>query len=103
MQFNAVMEEGKIVHSLLFMLRVLHSDTLKDTRVSAVVPLKIAKQAVMRNRLRRQVYEAIKPVFTRIASHTHTIVFVKSGVMTVDFGSISKGLREIFVKAGLLK
>ena len=78
-------------------------DEVDGARISAVAPQKIFKKANQRNRVRRQIYEAIKPIYASIDSHVYAVVFAKSGVAEADFNVLEKDLNDIFVKAGILK
>ena len=75
----------------------------EHSRVSAVAPQKIFKKAVQRTKLRRQIYEAIQPMYEEIRSGTHAVLFAKEGTATTDFEDLKRETRAIFVKAGLLK
>jgi ribonuclease P protein component len=99
-QFNTVMEKGRVINSSLFLLRTISVD--ERTRISAVVPKKVAKTATARNYLRRKMYEAIKPFISEVAKNTHTIVFAKTGAGTVEFADLAKEIKNSFVKAKLL-
>ena len=101
-QFNQVMEKGRITHSPLFIVRSVTVPD-DDTGVSAVAPQKIFKKATQRTKLRRQIYEAIQPIFDLIKPHTHAVVFAKNVTDKAEFESLEKEIKEIFVKAGLLK
>ncbi|MEI6304488.1 MAG: ribonuclease P protein component [Candidatus Taylorbacteria bacterium] len=99
-QFNSVMEKGKVYHSPFFVLRVAKSDGI--ARVSAVVPNKVAKLAVKRNKYRRLIYNAVGPIFSKIKPDFHVIVFAKSELLKSDLTDASKEIHGVFVKAGLL-
>jgi ribonuclease P protein component len=95
------MEKGRAHHSSLFMLR---SASVEDkVRVSATVPNRIAKKAVLRNRMRRKMYEAIRLIISKIKDGQHTIIFAKSAATTATQEQLDKEMVDIFVKAGLLR
>lgn len=100
-QFNLVMEKGKATHSPFFVVRVLKMEGA--TRIAATVPVKVCKKATSRNKLRRQIYEAVQLVRGSLVSGVQAIVFAKKGAETASFEDLSKSLKEIFVKAGLMK
>jgi ribonuclease P protein component len=99
------MEKGKVYHSPLFLLRAIRVDEVGDnkTRVSAVVPNKVAKRATARNRTKRVMYGAVRPFFGEIKEHFHIIVFAKAGALSAEKNEAGQAMREIFVKAGLLR
>ncbi len=95
------MEKGRVTHSSLFLVRVLKTDAKK--RVSTVVPKKVSKTAVGRNKLRRQMYEAIAPLFSSMIDGVHVIVFAKNTAIETPFVDLSAEMKTVFVKAGLLR
>lgn len=95
------MAKGKVSHSLFFLLRTLIVG--KPTRVSVVVPQKIGKTAVIRNKLRRKVYEAVRPLFSLVAPDVYIIIFAKSSALSASFAELQREIRVAFVKAGVLK
>jgi ribonuclease P protein component len=99
-QFNSIMEKGRVSHSSLFLIRAVSGRD--DTRVAAVAPQKVFKTAVVRNRVRRRMYEAIRLIEMNIKPGTQVIVFAKvaaSGKKPIELGADMKAL---FVKAGIL-
>jgi len=99
------MEKGRVYHSSLFLLRVYKTDELKSVppKISAVVPNKVLKTAVKRNYLRRKMYEAVQKIYPEIRTGMHIIVFSKNTAATISFEQLCIGMKEIFVKAGLLR
>lgn len=102
LQFNLVMEKGRITHSPLFILRSLNAPD-GCTHISAVAPQKIFKKATQRNKLRRRIYEAVQVVFSEISQPVHAIIFAKGGVPDADISVIENEVKDIFVKIRLLK
>ena len=95
-QFNQVMSKGKVLHSTLFMARVLKGQV--GTKIAAVAPVKPFKRAVDRNKVRRKIYNALRPV----EAGTHIIIFAKIGVLQATLEEIAADLKSLFVKAGIL-
>jgi len=105
-QFNVVMLKGRVTHSSFFLLRSLKVDeigTARKTHIAAVVPQKLVKKATGRNKLRRVMYEAIQPLYNSVSPGLNVILFAKSPAIDADFKILSKEVRDIFVKAGILK
>ena len=99
-QFEDVMQKGRVFHSSLFLLRVTTGN--QDTRISAVAPLKIAKKAVVRNRIRRKIYTAVRPLAAKISDGAYGAIFAKKNVGPIDMEAITVDLLELFTKARLL-
>lgn len=100
-QFDSVMQKGRFFQSTYFSARVLRTDL--GTRFAAVVPQKLAKTAVLRNKTRRMMYEAIRPLLDSVAPGFDVVVFAKKIVLDSSFADISKGMNNIFVISGILK
>ena len=76
---------------------------LYPAAIAAIVPVKVDKKATERTHLRRLMYEAIRTISIGIAPATQTLVLAKEPVKKATFQEISAGIKDIFVKAGLLK
>lgn len=100
-QFNDVMKRGKVSHSPLFIIRTVKVDG--KTAISAVAPQKIAKKAVERNKIRRIMYETIMPLMKSVVTGYNIVIIAKDTAVNAKFNDLLDGMKEIFVKAGLLK
>ena len=108
-QFMEVMEKGRIYTSPLFVMRAYIQPTkandYKNGGISAVAPKKVAATAVMRNKLRRQIYEAVAPLQNTLSSLikgssvASVIIFAKKETLTADFQDMTADLKNLFVKA----
>lgn len=108
-----VMEKGAVAHSPLFIIRTLgmkivsskekrerrKGNSTLDVRIAAVMPKKTARTAVLRNKMRRLVYEAVQPIINSVAPGTHAVIFAKAEAIKADFKDISADLKALFVKA----
>ncbi|MFA6458872.1 MAG: ribonuclease P protein component [Candidatus Paceibacterota bacterium] len=100
-QFDIVMEKGRVAHSTLFLLRFVSGQV--DTRISAVAPKKIAKTAVVRNRNRRRIYAAIRPLMAVIIPGIWGALFIKKDISEIELADIAKDVQELFIKAKISK
>ena len=101
-QFMEVMEKGRIYTSPLFVMRVLDQGLpLRSTLagISAVAPKKILPTAVKRNRMRRQIYEAVRPFITTLKPGVSAIIFAKKETISASFETIQTDLKQLFLKA----
>lgn len=96
------MAKGRVVHSPFYMLRCLVIPG-KSTKISAVVPEKVGKTSVIRHRMRRKIYESLRPIMSSIPAGLYAIVFAKAVAMKPEDPEIDAHIRELFVKAGVLK
>ena len=98
---ESIMSSGKSFHDSFIITRLLLTN--KPCRFSVSVPKKIAKTAVSRNKLRRQVYSIVKKMESEINSGFDTFIIMKSGSEKLSFSDLTLEIRKIFVKSRLLK
>lgn len=99
--FPAHSRQGFRVFSELFSGAVYTSNE-KEVRVSIVVSKKTAKLAVVRNRLRRVFYEAIKPYLKNISNGSLVVLYPKQASIKADFKVIESELESSLKKAKVL-
>ncbi|MDE1940895.1 MAG: ribonuclease P protein component [Patescibacteria group bacterium] len=102
-ELNVVMQKGRAFHSSFFILRVLLGVPDGYFKLSAVAPQKIFKSAVARNKERRRIYEAVRPLVADAAPNAHAMLIAKKPEEEAAFDAIKADIRSLFVKAGLLK
>lgn len=100
-QLEEVLKKGKVIHSSFFWLRFTKNNS--STRISVIVPQKIVKSAVVRNNLRRKVYNSISLFVNKIKQGCHIIVCIKDPVIKAETLQIQEKAKEIFVATGLLE
>ena len=100
-EFNEVLEKGRVVHNPLFWLRSIGSTD--KAKISVICPKKVGKNAVIRNRFRRMVYEMIRTSLFTKTINSKVIVCLKDTVIKSDNAALKASLEDIFVKAKLLK
>lgn len=94
--FQDIMKNGKILSSPLFLLRY---KAQKQAQYAIVVPKNVGKQAVLRNKLRRQGYNALAQN-TKIPSILG-IFFYKKQTKTPIFKDIKKNIDLILSKINI--
>ncbi len=101
-EFKVVMEKGRVFNSPLFLVRLLPN--MPHAAFSAVASKKVAKTAVIRNKIRRQIYAAVVSLGKMSSfAPVHGLIFAKDTIHKSDPASRSAALREVFVKAGIMK
>ena len=91
-KFPAV-TRGKVFTNDLFRVVVCREESLKNPKCAVIVSNKVAKTAVARNRIRRQVYSVLGDTIATLPN-AYVSVFPKKVSMTTD--EITKSLHEIF-------
>lgn len=74
---------GKTARNGRVLVRFVANKRREESRVSVIVSKKVAKSAVVRNRIRRRVYEVVRTHWTDIAKQTDFTVTVLSADMAV--------------------
>lgn len=99
-----VYKNGRAIRSHLMTIRFIKNKHRRDSRVAVIVGKKVLKSAVLRNRARRRVYEALR-FRTKLLSGAFDIaVIITSGeIITVPFTEITKSIDESFKQFGLYK
>lgn len=99
--FKEVILGGSAFHGTFSVIRVKNSQDLSRFGIS--VPKKVAKTAVLRNKVRRRVYSVIKKLEKRLVSGKNVVIVMKSGSEKADFKQLAEETEKVFVKSGLLK
>lgn len=89
------MKTGKRVHSTLFSCSL--KKVAGGSGASVVVSKKIAKTAVLRNRVRRRVYALLRER-ALIPRSTHCVLFLKLGAMTAEREVMARELEQVLQK-----
>ena len=93
-QFALVKSKGKLIQTPLFGLLISVSGQSKP-RFGFIVSTKISSQAVVRNRLRRLLREAIRPLLPSISPGHDFIILAKHQALTAHLNQISHTFHEI--------
>ena len=102
--FLSVMKNGKTLSNPLFVFRYLviknQDNKVKNNKITPkfafVAPKSVAKQAVLRNKLRRQGYNALRK--NKQLPYVIGIFFYKKGTSKVVFNEIKDSVKEILSK-----
>jgi len=75
---NFVYRKGQVVRGQLFSIKYVRNNKLKSYRAAVVVSKKVHKSAVVRNRIRRRVYEVIRSIESKITQPYDLVITVHS-------------------------
>ncbi|MBU0668117.1 ribonuclease P protein component [Patescibacteria group bacterium] len=100
-QVASVIKKGKRLSSEHFNIKYLartskNHATRQESRFCVVVSTKISPKATERNRIRRQIFEAIAAEQTKIP--LDIILFTKPSIKDLDFGRIKEEFAKILHK-----
>ena len=101
---NYVYKKGEAIRSRLVTIKFVANSHRKDPRLAVVVSKKTLKSAVRRNRIRRRVYECVRPKLARL-NKTYDIVFiVTSGeIFNISHQELSDTINQLISQAGIQK
>ena len=95
-----VYAQGKSLRGQQVSLKYRMGPAHKPYRVAVVVSRKVSKSAVIRKRIRRRVYEAVRAVESRISPGSDLVFTVyNEKVATIDYASLAKEVENLLQKA----
>ena len=100
---NFAHQQGKVVRGSVINLKYVVNQRRSDYRVAVVVSKKVSKSAVVRNRIRRRVYEAIR-LHAEIITKPYDLVFMvySADVATMDSSELQDAIANQLRKAVVL-
>ena len=100
---NFVHQKGSTVRAAGCGLKYLLNNKRSDYRVAVVVSKKVSKSAVVRNRIRRRAYEAVRLQITGL-DRPYDLVFMIYDIetATVPATTLQKTVRQLLQRAGVL-
>jgi len=75
---------------------------LPDTRVTVVAGIKVSKNAVDRNRVKRQYREIIRLLLPRLKPGFDLVILISKPALLLPYADKQVKLTKVFQKAGLL-
>jgi ribonuclease P protein component len=99
-----VKEKGRLVQGRLFSLLVSQQAVSgrQPSRFAFIISTKVHKRAIKRNRARRLLIEAIRPLLTKIKPGHDVVFLAKKGIIDEELDKIARELRKLFRKAKLI-
>lgn len=100
---NPVYKHGQSLTLSQISLKTLPVRLGREYRISVVVSKKVNKSAVIRNRIRRRIYENLRIKIENIKEMPDVVVNVyNEQVASMPSSQLDKIINELLVKAGLL-
>lgn len=95
-----VYKKGQTARNQTLSVRYMRRDPGKPYRVAVVVSRKVSKSAVVRNRIRRRIYESIRQQAAIVPPGTDLVFTVYSDqVATIDAVALSQAVEQLLLKA----
>lgn len=99
-----VYSKGKSVRSGPLGLKYLKNTTTKSNRVAVVVSKKIDKRAVVRNRIRRRVYEIIRKHWSEMEQGYDLVITIFNVSVAIESqGELEHRVSKLLISADLKK
>lgn len=98
--FNKVLKTGKIYNQPFSSLYILLSQN--KSRVACVVPKKVERSAVIRNKLRRRGYHTLHKILKSNNKPFLGILFIKNGAKKLPYKLFEKDIEDLLKKAGVV-
>ncbi|PIW36629.1 MAG: ribonuclease P protein component [Candidatus Kerfeldbacteria bacterium CG15_BIG_FIL_POST_REV_8_21_14_020_45_12] len=100
--FERIYKEGKTLRTALFRLKT-RPNGLLQTRVGIVVPNKIIKSAVARNRTKRQIRNVFEELILSLQSGYDIVALAQPGISEASHAAIKQDLVSALSKIRLLQ
>ena len=98
--FDQVFKVGKVQHGKLFWMRSFLLPLGFSSRFAVVIPKKVASTAVLRNKIKRLVYQEIEALLAEVPvvkTGNMTILGVKSDISIPHVAEVSKEIKELLL------
>ena len=99
-----VYQDGQTARGPLFGIKVLANSRRRDWRAAVVVSRKVNKSAVARNRMRRRLYEALRPLAGQLDEPYDIVITVfNDGVLDVSHSQLAGQLQKQLKQLNIIK
>lgn len=99
--FRKVKAKGKLYQSPDFALAVLSKDTNDSSRFGFVVSTKISKSAVVRNKVKRILREAVTKVISEVKAGYDCVFLVKTPILNSNKEDLMKEVERVMKIANI--
>lgn len=99
-EFNELFDKGDFKSASSFYIKYTKNEE-NYTKISVVVPKKVAKLAVTRNRIKRQLSEIIRLKYKELKPGYNIILICKPGVLEMQYGQLDREWDYLMEKSGL--
>jgi len=93
-EFDKVKQQGQKVHSPLFVVSYVNNES-DGPKFGFVVSKKIDKKAVVRNKIRRRLSEAIRCLLPQLKQDIYAVFLVKKKIKEANFSEIKTEIENI--------
>jgi len=98
--FDELFEKGDFKSASSFYIKYA-ANNKNYSRISVVVPKKVAKLAITRNRIKRQLSEIVRLKYKEIKPGYNVLIVCKPGVLEMQYGQLDREWDYLLEKSGL--
>lgn len=95
--FQEVFKRGRSIKNNLFVFKFMSAIT-PETRFGIVISKSVSKKAVVRNKIRRRVSEAIKGNLDKIKGNKDIVIVCLPGIKSKEFKDIEMSVEDVIKK-----
>lgn len=101
---NYLYRNGEVVYLKPFVFKYVKNKFRKNPRIAVVISKKVLKSAVKRNRVRRQLYEHVRPLIANMnGNYDMAFIVTKPHILTVSSKELTALIKQAMVEAGIYK
>ena len=100
--FEKVFKGGKGLKEDFLILR-FKKNRLKEPRFGFVVSQKVSKKAVVRNKVKRRLREAVRGLLQRVKNGIDAVIIALPETQAKNFQEVERAMEKLLKKAGVLK
>jgi ribonuclease P protein component len=97
-----VFQQGRTYYSKLLGAGVL-TNQLQSNRFALIVSAKVSRKAVERNKLKRQIRQAIRELNSQLAKGVDLVIIARPALLQRSYQAIKSGLKKVLAGLNLLK
>lgn len=97
--FALVKEKGVLIQSENIALNVFNRGDQNDSRFGIIVSTKISKSAVIRNKIRRAIREAVRLNIAKVSRGVDGVFLVRSSILKLGREDIMKEVEKVMKNA----
>jgi len=99
--FEKAAKAGKTIGSPALMLK-FSPNNLEASRIGFVVSKKISNKAVVRNKVKRRLREAMRIFLPQLKPGFDLVFFTRSGIEKMDFEQVKQVVEKLLTRADLI-
>jgi len=96
-----ILKQGRRVHSEIASLILIPNES-QETHIGVIVPIKLSKRAVQRNRTKRLIYEVLRQNWSKMKIGFDIIVMARKLLREEKLSDVEQPIQDLLQKAELL-